>query len=566
MRIIKYIGFAIIAIFVNLYFQFLAFKLQSGSESLLVAMLCGTLAGLITKYLLDKRFIFDYVAVNNIDQARSFILYSLGGIFTTFIFWATEITFHIFFEDPKAKYLGAFIGLSIGYSIKYFLDKRYVFNSQEDYYMSKNSWGMHPKINSKVFNFDDQITLKKIINDNNELIPFGNGRSYGDSALSTNIIDLRNNKEIIDFQEDTGILHVQSGVLLSEIIDVFIPKGWFLSVTPGTKYITVGGAIASDIHGKNHHIDGCFSEFIKEFKIMLADGSIEICSKDILPDLFKATCGGQGLTGIILDAKIYLRRIKSQYIDQVTIKTKNLKETFEAFEKYNNKPYSVAWIDCFAEGDNVGKSLIKFGDFKNDGNLNYKVKKRIYIPFNFPSLILNKWSVKVFNWLYFNKIRMSTSRQTVGIDAFFYPLDSIGRWNRIYGKKGFTQYQFILPKEYSYDGLNEILSVISKSGKGSFLAVLKLYGESNDNYLSFPMKGYSLALDFKIEKGLSNLLRKLDRIVIKYHGRIYLSKDVRITKDIFEKGYPKINVFRKFREENGMDKKFQSLQSKRVGI
>ena len=425
---------------------------------------------------------------------------------------------------------------------------------------------MHPKINSKVFNFDDQIALKKIINDNNELIPFGNGRSYGDSALSTNIIDVRNNKQIIDFQEDTGILHVQSGVLLSEIIDVFIPKGWFLTVTPGTKYITIGGAIASDVHGKNHHIDGCFSEFVEEFKIMLADGSIEICSKDILPDLFKATCGGQGLTGIILDAKIYLRRIKSQYIDQVTIKTKNLKETFEAFEKYNNKSYSVAWIDCFAEGGNVGKSLIKFGDFKNDGNLNYKVKKRIYIPFNFPSFILNKWSVKVFNWLYFNKIRMSTSKQTVGIDAFFYPLDSIGRWNRIYGKKGFTQYQFILPKELSYDGLNEILSVISKSGKGSFLAVLKLYGESNDNYLSFPMKGYSLALDFKIEKGLSNLLRKLDRIVIKYHGRIYLSKDVRITKDVFEKGYPKINIFRKFRKENGMDKKFQSLQSKRVGI
>ena len=432
--------------------------------------------------------------------------------------------------------------------------------------MSLMSWGMYPKIKNTVFKFDKKKTLRKIINEHDKLIPYGNGRSYGDSALSSNIIHARPKDYFIDFNEETGLLHVQTGVLLSEILESFVPRGWFLKVTPGTKLITVGGAIASDIHGKNHHVEGCFSECIKEFKIMLADGEVVTCSKEATPNLFKATCGGQGLTGIILDAKIYLKKINSQYIDQTTIKTKNLKETFEAFEEYQDKPYSVAWIDCLAKGDKIGKCLLMVGDFRDDGKLDYKVKKQKNIPFNFPSFTLNNWSVRVFNWLYYGKVKQSISKQTVDIDTFFYPLDTIGHWNRIYGKNGFTQYQFILPKETSYEGLEEILTTISKSGKGSFLAVLKLYGKANDNYLSFPMEGYSLALDFKIEKGLFDLLDKLDEIVVKYKGRIYLAKDVRVSKEVFEKGYPQIETFRQYRKENKMDIKFQSLQSKRVGI
>ena len=432
--------------------------------------------------------------------------------------------------------------------------------------MSFMSWGMYPKVKNTIFKFDKKKTLRKIINEHDKLIPCGNGRSYGDSALNSNIVDVRSKNYFIDFNEEIGLLHVQAGVLLSEILESFVPRGWFLKVTPGTKFITVGGAIASDIHGKNHHIEGCFSECIKEFKIMLADGEVVTCSKEATPNLFKATCGGQGLTGIILDAKIYLKKINSQYINQTTIKTKNLKETFKAFEEYQDKPYSVAWIDCLAKGNKIGKCLLMVGDFRDDGKLDYKVKKQKSIPFNFPSFALNNWSVRVFNWLYYGKVKKSVSKQIVDIDSFFYPLDAIGHWNRIYGKNGFTQYQFILPKETSYEGLEEILSAISKSGKGSFLAVLKLYGKANDNYLSFPMEGYSLALDFKIEKGLFDLLDKLDEIVVKYKGRIYLAKDVRVSKKTFEKGYPKIESFRQYRKENKMDSKFQSLQSKRVGI
>jgi len=432
--------------------------------------------------------------------------------------------------------------------------------------MSLMSWGMYPKIKNSVFSYDNEKVLKQVIEGHCELISYGNGRSYGDSALSANIINTKPHDHFIDFNEKSGLLYLQAGILLSEILELVVPRGWFLKVTPGTKLITVGGAIASDVHGKNHHVEGCFSECVKEFTIMLAGGEIVTCSKESTPELFRATCGGMGLTGVILDAKIYLKKINSKYIDQTTIKTKNLKETFEAFEDYKAIPYSVAWIDCLAKGDSIGKCLLMVGDFKDDGELDYKNNGKLSIPFNFPSFALNNLTVRAFNLLYYRKIKERVSKRKVDIEAFFYPLDAIGQWNRIYGKNGFTQYQFVLPKATSYQGLKEVLKTISKSGKGSFLAVLKLYGKANENYLSFPLEGYSLALDFKIEKGLFELLERLDEIVVKHKGRIYLAKDVRVSKEIFEKGYPQIEIFRQYRKENKMDKRFQSLQSKRIGI
>ena len=430
--------------------------------------------------------------------------------------------------------------------------------------MQLNSWGMYPQIKSKIFTFNTKDNLRNILEENSTFIPFGNGRSYGDSALAENIIYSKPYNYFLDFDEERGLLHCQSGVLLSEIIEAFVPRGWFLKVTPGTKLITIGGAIASDVHGKNHHVEGCFSSCVEEFNLMLANGEIKNVKKD--DELFLATCGGMGLTGVILDAKISLKKINSKYINQTTIKTKNLKETFEAFEKYSHMPYSVAWIDCLASGEDIGKCLLMVGDFADDGKLDFKEKNKINIPFNFPSFALNSLSVKAFNWLYYKKAPDGESQQKVDIDTFFYPLDAINNWNRIYGKGGFTQYQFILPKEKSYEGLEKILETIASSGKGSFLAVLKLYGKANENYLSFPMEGYSLALDFKIEPGLFELLDRLDEIVLEYGGRIYLTKDVRVSKETFEKGYPEIEKFRAFRKENAMSEKFASLQSKRVGI
>ncbi len=426
------------------------------------------------------------------------------------------------------------------------------------------SWGMYPIIKNKKFSLRDAKTLHTYINSTDEFIPYGNGRSYGDSALNENILYCKTYNNFLDFDVQNGTLTCQAGVLLSEILDSVIKRGWFLKVTPGTKLITLGGAIASDVHGKNHHTQGCFSECVEEFTIMLSDGEIKSCKKG--DELFHATCGGMGLTGVILTAKISLKKINSAFINQTTIKTKNLAETFEAFENYKDIPYSVAWIDCLAKNEEIGKCLLMVGDFADDGNLEYKSKKRLSIPFDFPSFALNRLSVKAFNWLYYAKAKDGVSKQRVSIDSFFYPLDAIGEWNRIYGKNGFTQYQFILPKEQSFEGLKEILTKISDSGKGSFLAVLKLYGKANENYLSFPLEGYSLALDFKIEAGLFELLNTLDEVVVKYGGRIYLTKDVRVSKETFEKGYPQIEQFREFRSKNNMDKKLNSLQSKRVKI
>jgi FAD/FMN-containing dehydrogenase len=432
--------------------------------------------------------------------------------------------------------------------------------------MRVNSWGMYPQVESNVLKFSSKKVLEHIVKKSDNLIAYGNGRSYGDSALAKNIIEVKSHNYFRDFDETKGLLTVQAGVLLSEILESFVPRGWFLKVTPGTKLITIGGAIASDVHGKNHHVEGCFSECVESFTIMLADGLVVSCSHENNHELFLATCGGMGLTGVILEAKIYLKKINSKYIGQTTIKTKNLRETFDAFEEYSSSPYSVAWIDCLAKGDEIGKCLLMVGDFKDDGDLSYKRKGKISIPFNFPSFALNNLTVRAFNWLYYGKVGKRVSQQKVEIDTFFYPLDAIGNWNRIYGKGGFTQYQCILPKEISYEGLKEILRTISDSGKGSFLAVLKLYGKENANYLSFPIEGYSLALDFKIEKGLFELLEELDRIVLKYKGRIYLTKDVRVSRETFEQGYPDIEKFRAYRKENEMHSKFESLQSKRVGI
>lgn len=432
--------------------------------------------------------------------------------------------------------------------------------------MALLSWGNYPNIDAITYKFDHQHALKTVIDKPNQFIARGNGRSYGDSALNTHQVHVRSYNYFLDFDQNTGILHCQAGVLLSEILETFIPRGWFVAVTPGTKLITVGGAIASDVHGKNHHLTGSFSDSIVEFTMMLPNTEIITCSHIVNPELFQATCGGMGLTGIILDAKIKLQAINSSIIDQLTIKTKNLEETFEAFEKYKDYTYSVAWIDCMAKRDNLGRCLLMLGEHANDGNLDYVNTNKLSIPFQFPSFALNNLTVKSFNSLYYAKVRTAISQQKVSIDSFFYPLDAIANWNRIYGKNGFTQYQFVLPLDKSYEGLEKILRKIAASGKGSFLAVLKLFGKANANWLSFPMEGYTLALDFKIEPGLFELLNELDKIVLEYEGRFYLSKDVRVSKETFEAGYKDIDKFRQLRKQYKMDQKFHSLQSKRVGI
>ncbi len=440
--------------------------------------------------------------------------------------------------------------------------------------MKISGWGNYPKIEAHVVKAGSAEKIQEFLNATDVFIPRGLGRSYGDSSLNNNILSTLNLNRMLSFDEKKGILSCESGVHLKDILEVFVPRGWFLPVTPGTKFVTVGGALASDVHGKNHHKEGSFSDHLVSMEILTSEGKSLTCSKSDNSDLFKTTCGGMGLTGIILNAAFKLKRIETAYIRQTTLKTKNLEETMDFFEKYGNVTYSVAWIDCLAKKDNLGRSILMlgehaaFGDMKSGtGNaLVLPKKKHMNIPASFPNFVLNPLTAKCFNVLYYHKHSNTKSESMVDYDSFFYPLDSIYNWNRIYGSRGFTQYQCVLPFNMSKKGLREILTKISDSGIGSFLAVLKLFGKGNDNLLSFPMEGYTLALDFPISSGLFTFLEEMDKIVLDYGGRLYLSKDVRMRKEMFINSYSNAGEFISAKRLLDTGNKFQSLQSERLGL
>ena len=404
----------------------------------------------------------------------------------------------------------------------------------------------------------------------------GLGRSYGDSSLAEHSINLSKLNDFIYFDENSGELTCAAGVSFAEILQVFVPKGWFLPVTPGTQFVTVGGAIASDVHGKNHHIDGTFGTHVTSLKLCLASGEIIECSKVHHPHLFRATCGGMGLTGVIVQATFTLKAIETAYIKETTYKTANLEETLAKFEEHDSTTYSVAWIDCLATGKSLGRSLLMLGEHASktelqenqteSEHLNIAKSSKLNMPFDLPAFTLNSFSVKAFNTLYYGKVRQPQSQRFVNYAPFFYPLDSIQNWNRIYGKNGFVQYQFVIPKSAGLVGLTKILSEIANSKRGSFLAVLKVFGKGNDNYLSFPEAGYTLALDFKMDNTLLDFLNTLDDIVLHYGGELYLTKDARMSEQMFKQSYPQWQEFQKIRHQYNAHQVFNSLQSMRLGL
>jgi decaprenylphospho-beta-D-ribofuranose 2-oxidase len=432
---------------------------------------------------------------------------------------------------------------------------------------SISNWNNYPVVQAKEISFDypKELALKLT----QSSIPHGNGRCYGDASLSTDVVNTLRYDKVLAFDEHHGIITCQSGVLLSDLLQIIVPRGWFLPVTPGTKFITVGGAVASDVHGKNHHVDGAFSNQVVTMSVLTGTGEILICSKTQNSDLFWATCGGMGLTGIILDVTFHLKKIQSSHIRQKQIKASNLEEVMALFDANKESTYSVAWIDCLKTGDSFGRSILMLGEHAGtdetpvEHKLLAKEKSLMTVPFHFPSFVLNGYSVKIFNALFYAKNYKKEIDNVVHYDGFFYPLDSILEWNKIYGKKGFVQYQFVLPLQTSKQGLIDILKRISKMGMGSFLAVLKLFGKQ-DNLISFPMEGYTLALDFPIKKGLFEFLDELDQVVADYGGRIYLSKDARMKKEIFWKTYPHAGEFQQILRKYDPDKKFNSLLSERL--
>lgn len=438
-----------------------------------------------------------------------------------------------------------------------------------------HNWGKFPCIEAQVSHPSSILVSNKKVNESSSFITRGLGRCYGDSALNTSIISSLKLNRFISFDAQNGTLSCEAGVSFDEILKLIVPKGFFLPITPGTKFITVGGAIASDVHGKNHHVAGTFSNHLIDFNIILANGELKYCSKEINSELFWLTCGGMGLTGMIVSASFKLLKIPSAYIKNEATKAQNLDEIMQMFDNASDCSMSVAWIDCLSKGKNLGRSILQKGEFALENELSKQQSKnpfsihkegKLMIPFNFPSFALNPLSVKAFNFLYYNKQIQKKQESIIHYDPFFYPLDAIHHWNRIYGKNGFTQYQFVLPKENSREGLIEILEFISQKNEGSFLAVLKLFGAQDENFLRFPKEGYTLALDFKIHNKLWAFLDQLDNLVAKYNGRVYLTKDVRMKSDFLFQSYPQAEDFKKQLQKYQFENKISSLQSQRLNL
>ncbi|MEW5755706.1 MAG: FAD-binding oxidoreductase [Pseudomonadota bacterium] len=431
--------------------------------------------------------------------------------------------------------------------------------------MQLSGWGNYPVVEAEVRDVADVADIEAgLVNFHG--IVYGKGRSYGDSALAGEVLRTERFDRILAFDAHTGRVRCQAGVTLAALLEIFVPRGWFLPVTPGTKFVTVGGAIASDVHGKNHHHHGCFSQYVVSLALLLPDGRIERCSPVENAELFHAVCGGMGLLGVILDAELQLKPIASAFIEEKTLKAGNLAEVMELFDQHAAATYSVAWIDCLRTGKHLGRSLLMLGEHSEDGGLSLPGKTPVTVPVNLPGLALNRFSIAAFNALYYQRVRARETVRRVHYEPFFYPLDRILHWNRMYGRKGFAQYQFVIPREAGARGMHEILRFIADSKRGSFLAVLKLLGAQNANWLSFPFEGYTLALDFKMDAGLLEFLDRLDRLVLYYGGRIYLAKDARMSEATFRRGYPRWERFVELRRRLGADRVFNSLQSQRLGI
>jgi decaprenylphospho-beta-D-ribofuranose 2-oxidase len=387
----------------------------------------------------------------------------------------------------------------------------------------------------------------------------GLGRSYGDAALNREggVICLTRLNRFLAFDTASGVLECEAGASLAEIVQYFLPRGFFLPVTPGTKFVTVGGAVAADVHGKNHHQDGTLAKYVLDFKLLVPGGDVLICSPASNPRVFWATVGGMGLTGVILSARIQLRRVESAYVLVDYQRAQNLEEALDRMGESDARyQYSVAWVDCLARGKSLGRAILMRGNHATASEMPERLldplaglsRHRWTLPFDFPSLALNSLTVGAFNALYYAAHRSAAGR-LVHFERFFYPLDAIQGWNRLYGKRGFVQYQLALPLEGGRAGLAAVLERLAGSRRASFLAVLKRFGEANPALLSFPLHGYTLALDLPVTSGLLPFLHELDRLVLAHGGRVYLAKDAVLDVSSLAAMYPKLDEFRAIKQD-----------------
>jgi FAD/FMN-containing dehydrogenase len=443
--------------------------------------------------------------------------------------------------------------------------------------MKFGGWGRFPIQESERLIPARGEELLRFQREGSGLIPRGNGRAYGDAAIGTRqTMVMGAFNRMRSFDPQTGFLTVEAGTLLSEIIATFLPRGYFPAVVPGTRFVTVGGMLAADVHGKNHHGIGGFGENVARFTLAAPDGAVLSCSRTENLGLFLATIGGMGLTGTVLDVTLKLVPVETGWISETTMVASNLAEALRLLDARPDLPYSVAWIDCLARGQSLGRSLVCLGGHAPHDPLALPDTRasrwgrtgtqRLSVPIDVPGFALNRWSVTALNEIYFRRGAARAGRPLLtDWSSYFFPLDAIGNWNRVYGGRGLLQHQCVIPVAAAEPILGQMLEYIARRGNASFLAVLKRL-KAGSGMLSFPMEGYTLALDLKMEDGVFAFLDELDRLVVEGGGRLYLAKDARQSPSTFEAGYPQLQAFRRVRQELGAQRKMESYQAKRLGL
>lgn len=397
-----------------------------------------------------------------------------------------------------------------------------------------------------------------------QLIARGSGRSYGDSSMAQTVCSTAAWNSYYDFDEHTGILHCQSGVVIAQILKDFIPRRWLLPVVPGSQHVTVGGAIASDVHGKNHVHAGCFSECVLSLSVVTNENNVVECSRYQNSDLFFATCGGMGLTGIICDVRIQLQKTKDTAFRTTSKKIWDLERLLCRFDEEQPGLHRMAWIDSLAPERVLGRSILTSGlptewavkkDFKSTAIPAIPLQGFFRRPF-----------LQMVNSMYFRSAKDQSAETLKSFFDFNFPLDKINNWNMFFGGKGFVQYQCVIPTAKSAEGVKKILQLIRTTGVAPFLVSLKKMGVSNRNHLSFPLQGMSLAIDIKWDMQTAKFIKKADELVLESGGRVYLAKDAHLDRQTFQMYYPRGEEFLTVRKKYGVSQKFSSSQSRRLGL
>ena len=419
---------------------------------------------------------------------------------------------------------------------------------------SFESWGRYPQYPAKVIPLNWRGDFSAVAPQlNGSALPVGMGRSYGDVCLldGGNLLLTTGMDRLIAFDHATGILTAEAGITLAQILNFAVPHGFFLPVTPGTKYVTLGGAIANDIHGKNHHVAGTFGRHITQFELIRSDGSRRLCSPTENPDWFSATIGGLGLTGFIPWASLQLIPIVSRAIDVEYTHFHGVDEFLSLTQQYAHATYTVSWVDVTSTGKNFARGIFMAGEHATiPGELKPSPEPKLFFPFEAPGFALNQFSVSAFNTLFFHKQIQPHKKFVQDYEPYFYPLDAVLHWNRMYGKRGLLQFQYAIPWEHAREGTIAILHEVAKSGLASFLAVLKAFGDiPSPGLMSFPQPGITLALDFPIKPGVSfPLFERLADMTREFGGRLYPAKDAAMTAAQFQTFYPQWRRLAAFRD------------------